>query len=209
MNLGQFIESVRLWGLEKFGRYYSKYRAIVLDSLPDSQYTGNIVVKVPRVQGGMKLVARAKAFKGGPGYGQKFFTPKPGEVVWVEFENGNPSMALWSYHTWGFGECPDELADINTCGIVTPHGHQLIIKESEEGDKISITFNEGNKIELTPETFIFTSGENKSLVNIEPLRWFIQAVAKDLIIAKSGSNVMQWMGKADGFSALEDTKTTH
>lgn len=80
------LEAIRIWGLEKLGRYYSHYRAIVLNSQPDDLNTGNILVQIPRVQGGMKIVARAKTFAGGPGFGRKYFTPQPGEIVWVEFE---------------------------------------------------------------------------------------------------------------------------
>ena len=69
------FEVLRIWGLEKLGRYYSQYRAIVVDSQPDDKNIGNIMVHIPRVQGGMKIVARSKASIGGPGYGKRFFLP--------------------------------------------------------------------------------------------------------------------------------------
>ena len=45
------LEQLRIYGMEKLGRYYSQYRAIVLDPKPDDLNTGNIKVHIPRVQG--------------------------------------------------------------------------------------------------------------------------------------------------------------
>lgn len=202
------LEVIRVWGLEKLGRYYSCYRAIVIDPHPDEDNTGNIIVQIPgRVQGGMVIKARSKQFKGGPGFGCKYFTPDKGEVVWIEFENGNPNKPLWSSHTWANGECPEDLQDNNTCGIVTPHGNKVLIKESEEGDSFSITINDGSTVLVEKDKITFNTGENQGLVNIEQLRGFIDAVSKDLLAAKSGINVATWM--ATGLPKLEDTSIVH
>ena len=200
------LEAIRIYGLEKLGRYYSKYRALVLDSQPDEEHIGNILVQVPRVQGGMKIVARAKDFSGGPGFGRKYFTPQPGEIVWVEFENGNPTKPLWSYHTWAKEECPEELHGIHTCGLVTPNGNKVVITESDDKDTLAIAIND-TTIEMSGDTITINGGKNKGLVNIEELRNFIYAVSKDLLVAKSGTNVAQWMGT--GLPKLEDTKVVH
>ena len=200
------LEAIRIYGLEKLGRYYSKYRALVLDSQPDEDGTGNILVQIPRVQGGMKIVARAKAFAGGSGFGRKYFTPQPGEIVWVEFENGNPTKPLWDYHTWAQGECPEELQGIHTCGLVTPNGNKVVITEGEDKDVLEIAINDTN-IKISGDTITINGGEKKGLVNIDVLRDFIDAVSKDLLVAKSGTNVAQWM--ASGLPQLEDTKVLH
>lgn len=200
------LEAIRIYGLEKLGRYYSKYRALVVDSQPDDKNTGNILVQIPRVQGGMKIVARAKAFAGGPGFGHKYFTPQPGEVVWVEFENGNPTKPLWDYHTWGETECPEELQDTHTCGLVTPNGNKIVITEGKDKDTLEVIIND-TSLKMTGDTISINGGNNKGLVNIEVLRDFIEAVSKDLLVAKSGTNVAQWM--ASGLPKLEDNKVTH
>lgn len=202
------LEAIRIWGLEKLGRYYSSYRALVIDSHPDDDNIGNIIVQLPgRVQGGMKIKARAKQFRGGPGFGAKYFTPQPGEVVWVEFENGNPTKPLWSYHTWAQDECPEDLKDIHTCGIVTPNGNKVLIEESEDGDSMSVTINGGSSIRVEKDKITFNKGDNKGMVNIDQLRSFIDAVSKDLLAAKSGTNVASWM--ASDLPKLEDTSITH
>lgn len=202
------LEAIRIWGLEKLGRYYSSYRALVIDSNPDDKNTGNILVQVPRVQGGIKTIARAKPFIGGPGFGAKYFTPQPGEIVWVEFENGNPTKPLWSYHTWGDNECPEELQDIHTCGIITPNGNKILIQESVNGeDSLSVSINEGSILKIDKNTVTFNDGTNKGLVNIDELRNFIDAVSQDLVVAKSGTQVAKWM--ATGLPKLEDSKIIH
>lgn len=200
------LEAIRIYGLEKLGRYYSRYRAIVLDPQPDEEHTGNILVQVPRVQGGMKIVARSKAFAGGPGFGRKYFTPQVGEIVWVEFENGNPTKPVWDYHTWANGECPEDLHGIHTCGLVTPNGNKVVITEGEDKDTLEIAINDTN-IKMSGDTITINGGENNGLVNIDVLRDFIDAVSKDLLVAKSGTNVAQWM--ASGLPKLEDTKVVH
>lgn len=200
------LEAIRIYGLEKLGRYYSRYRALVLDSQPDDKNIGNILVQVPRVQGGMKIIARTKAFAGGPGFGCKYFTPQPGEIVWVEFENGNPTKPLWDYHTWGETECPKELQDTHTCGLVTPNGNRVVITEGESKDTLEVVIND-TSIKLEGDKIVINKGDNKGLVNVEAIRGFIDAVSKDLLIAKSGTNVARWM--ATDLLKLEDTKVVH
>lgn len=201
------FEVLRVWGLEKLGRYYSQYRAIVVDSKPDDKNIGDITVHIPRVQGGMKIIARSKASVGGPGYGKRFFLPHPGEVVWVEFQNGDPCQPLWSYHTWGIDECPEELKDLNTCGIVTPNGNKILINEGDKGDSLTITINEGSTIKIEKDVVTFNDGSNHGLVNIDKLKNFIDKVSLDLVAAKSGTNVSQWMSTE--LANLEDPKIVH
>ena len=200
------LEAIRVWGLEKLGRYYSRYRAIVIDSQPDDLNTGNILVHIPRVQGGMKIVARSKSFVGGPGYGSRFFTPHAGEIVWVEFENGNPTKPLWDYHTWAENECPEELKGIKTCGLVTPNGNRVIITESEDKDSLEVVIND-TSIKMVGDTITINGGNNKGLINIDVFRDFVDAVSKDLLVAKSGTYTSKWM--ATGLPKLEDTKVLH
>lgn len=202
------LEILHTQGMEALGRYYGTYRAVVLNN-DDNTHTGKILIHIPMVQSGIKVWALPKSIGGGLGYGFKYLTPQKGEIVWVEFEYGDPARPLWSYHPWALGEMPDELKSKNVVGIVTPKGHQLIL--DEDGDTLTIKLEEGSTIKLEKDriTLRGSSGEpeNKGLVNVEPLRKFIEAVAKDLMVAGSGANVAQWM--VDGMLNLEDTKVIH
>lgn len=249
------VDSMDIWeilrreGFEKLGRWYSQYRAVVLDNLPDDKNTGNILVEVPKVQGGMKLIARAGSLQGGPGFGVKSFLPKKGEIVWVEFEYGNPTQAVWHPHTWAQDECPEELRDTaskSTCGIVTPKGHKLYLEEKEDGDALHLVFGENftleidqngltlnqgdTQVKISDDTLYISSnkevdvtvgqsninvssskitlnGGSRGLVDIRVLQQFITAVQADLVTAKSGTQVAQFI--ATQLPNLEDLKVLH
>lgn len=220
------LEAIRIWGLEKLGRYYSSYRAFVLDPKPDDLGIGNILVHVPRVQGGIKIIARAKQFYGGPGFGYKYFQPHQGEIVWVEFENGNPSKAIWSYHTWAKDECPEELRDINTAGLVTANGNKVLIEENEDGSSIKIEVNNGSSFIIKDDKVIveaekvsvdttkssdglitFNSGNLGGIVKVSVLRDLITAIQSDLALAGSGVNTATFI--TTRLADLVDIKVKH
>ena len=220
------LEAIRIWGLEKLGRYYSSYRAFVLDPKPDDKNIGNILVHIPRVQGGIKIIARAKSFYGGPGFGYKYFQPHRGEIVWIEFENGNPSKPLWSYHTWAEEECPEELRDINTAGLVTANGNKILIEETNDGSTIKVSINEGSTFMLKDNTvtieaekvsvdttkaengiILFNQGKKGGVVNISALRDLITAIQTDLAVAGSGTQVASFI--TTHLVDLVDTKVKH
>ena len=104
-------------GLEGIGRFYSKYRGIVLDN-EDPENLGRIKVVVPSVSNESVEC----------------------QTVWVEFENGDLLYPVWSYYGWGDKECPEELKDVDTCGIVTPSGLKVYLKDNE-GELIIIIAN--------------------------------------------------------------------
>lgn len=202
------LEILQTRGTEAIGRYYGTYRAIVLDN-EDGINVGKILVQIPFVQSGIEVWAYPKSIGGGLGYGFKYLMPPKGEFVWVEFEYGDPARPVWSYHPWALGEMPDELKSPNVIGLVTPKGHQIILDEENDTFFLKLEGGASLKIEKDQITLVGQDGEsqNKGLVNIEPLRGFIQAVAKDLMVLGSGVNVSQWM--AQDMLNLEDTKVIH
>lgn len=126
-------------GLEGIGRFYSKYRGIVLDN-EDPENLGRIKVVVPSVSNESVEWAYPSSIQGSPNSGMKYITPSLGQTVWVEFENGDLLYPVWSYYGWGDKECPEELKDVDTCGIVTPSGHKVYLKDNE-GELIIIIAN--------------------------------------------------------------------
>ena len=90
-------ELIQRYGLEFIGRYYSTYRAVVLDN-QDPENLGDIEVMIPSIHDGVQAWAKPKnSIGGGVNHGYKYLTPKPGDIVWVEFENGDPLRPVWSY----------------------------------------------------------------------------------------------------------------
>lgn len=165
-NLGLIIQEN---GLEYLGRYYSTYRAIVINN-NDELNMNRVHVYIPSVQNGIKIWALPKSTTiGGCFHGLKLTTPLVGEVVYIEFEGGDPLRPLWSYHGWATGETPDDLKDNNSIGLVTPEGNKIYIKDIDgelyiqTNSKINISILEGPSLKMTQKGFTFNFGDNFSL----------------------------------------------
>lgn len=165
-NLGLIIQEN---GLEYLGRYYSTYRAIVINN-NDELNMNRVHVYIPSVQNGIKIWALPKSTTiGGCFHGLKLTTPLVGEVVYIEFEGGDPLRPLWSYHGWATGETPDDLKDNNSIGLVTPEGNKIYIKDIDgelyiqTNSKVNISILEGPSLKMTQKGFTFNFGNNFSL----------------------------------------------
>ena len=165
-NLGLIIQEN---GLEYLGRYYSTYRAIVINN-NDELNMNRVHVYIPSVQNCIKIWALPKSTTiGGCFHGLKLTTPLVGEVVYIEFEGGDPLRPLWSYHGWATGETPDDLKDNNSIGLVTPEGNKIFIKDIDgelyiqTNSKVNISILEGPSLKMTQKGFTFNFGDNFSL----------------------------------------------
>lgn len=165
-NLGLIIQEN---GLEYLGRYYSTYRAIVINN-NDELNMNRVHVYIPSVQNGIKIWALPKSTTiGGCFHGLKLTTPLVGEVVYIEFEGGDPLRPLWSYHGWATGETPDDLKDNNSIGLVTPEGNKIYIKDVDGelyiqiNSKVNISILEGPSLKMTQKGFTFNFGDDFSL----------------------------------------------
>lgn len=165
-NLGLIIQEN---GLEYLGRYYSTYRAIVINN-NDELNMNRVHVYIPSVQNGIKIWALPKSTTiGGCFHGLKLTTPLVGEVVYIEFEGGDPLRPLWSYHGWATGETPNDLKDNNSIGLVTPEGNKIYIKDIDgelyiqTNSKVNISILEGPSLKMTQKGFTFNFGDDFSL----------------------------------------------
>ena len=165
-NLGLIIQEN---GLEYLGRYYSTYRASVINN-NDELNMNRVHVYIPSVQNGIKIWALPKSTTiGGCFHGLKLTTPLVGEVVYIEFEGGDPLRPLWSYHGWATGETPDDLKDNNSIGLVTPEGNKIYIKDVDgelyiqTNSKVNISILEGPSLKMTQKGFTFNFGDDFSL----------------------------------------------
>jgi len=124
-------------GLEAIGRYYSKYRAIVVNNT-DPDNMGKLAVTIPQLGMNFSVWAYPCGNEGSLKSGFKWLTPMEGSIVYIEFQMGDPLYPLWSYHGWAKGEVPDELKGLNTLGFVTPNGNKVILNDSTGEFTISI-----------------------------------------------------------------------
>lgn len=205
------LDYIQKFGLEGVGRYYSRYRAIVIKN-DDPENRQRLFVQVPSINNNVRLWALPVSQIGGVFYGAKFRTPSVGEIVWLQFEKGSMMRAYWSYTAWAAAEVPDELKPNNSIGLITPSGNKIILDD----DNGTLSIRVGKKDSEEETTIVIDNGvttvnggKNLGLVNIESLRKFMTAVQQDLIVAQSGTKVSEWMAAPDGLQALEDTNFKH
>lgn len=122
-------EIIQKYGVEHLGRFYSIYRGLVIDD-EDDYNRGRLKIHVPSIFGGITIWANPRDFGGGPQFGFKYLTPDIGEIVYIEFESGDPFRALWSYHGWANLEKPEELTN-STLGFITPKGNKVLLDDKE------------------------------------------------------------------------------
>jgi len=126
----KLLNDMSNYGLEKLGLFYSKYRGYVYDR-NDPLGLGRVKIACPEVYGDMVLDhwAWPASNYSGNGYGSQVI-PKRNDLVWIEFEKGNPRKPLWSYGYFGKGEKPDELKDVDNYWFKTPSGHLIELDDT-------------------------------------------------------------------------------
>lgn len=98
------------------GKYYGKYRGMVLNNV-DPLQQGRLQVQVPDVAG---LAPASWAMPCVPIAGIQngmFALPIIGSGVWVEFEQGNPDYPIWVGCFWGSGTEVPALARATPPGL--------------------------------------------------------------------------------------------
>lgn len=140
-------------GLEFFGRYYSSYRGFVVDN-NDPEGLNRVKVILPSIYPNDKegFWAYSKGQWGGENYGVQCL-PQIKDMVWIEFEQGNLDFAIWSHHSYGEKEKPEEFSSPSTYGFKTPKGNIVIIDDSDEG-KILVKYKSGKEYFLTQEDLV-------------------------------------------------------
>ena len=155
-------------GLEWFGRYYSIYRAEVVDN-EDPKFLGRLKVKVPQIYG--EDVPDYWAWSRGMFAGNQiglFAIPTPGDAVWVSFENGDPRFPIWEYGWYKDGDVPDDAkVDGNKPkSIILQSKTKHRIELDDKNELIRVTDSHGNIIELN-ETGISIVTEKISLGTLD------------------------------------------
>jgi len=142
MIFKKFIEGIIYQGLEVMGRYYSSYRGYVMKN-EDPEGLGRIKVKIPQITKDQTHVKWAfpKHNFSGKGYGMQVL-PVLGDIVWVEFEHGDPQFPLWFHGHFTRDEKPEEFVTSQVYGFKTPKGQIIIIDDRDDVEKIIINHGE-------------------------------------------------------------------
>lgn len=129
--LSTYLTNIFYQGMEFFGKYYANYRGYVLDN-DDPEKLNRLSVRVPQVTGNNAHTkwAYAKGNFSGDNYGVQVL-PRKGDLVWIEFEHGNPSFPLWSHAHYSKGQKPKEFDSVNVFGFKSPNGQMIILDDNE------------------------------------------------------------------------------
>jgi hypothetical protein len=128
----------------------NKHRGIVVDNIDPAQL-GRLTVDVPGVLTSPAIAMPCVPYAG-PGVGF-FALPPIGANVWVEFENDNLDLPIWSGCFWGQGDVPTgaglpEIKMIKTAGVTLTMddgpgngGFSLVVDSSLAGAPLTLSVN--------------------------------------------------------------------
>lgn len=155
MNLREVFNNIIFNGLESIGKYYSSYRGYVVDN-EDEDNLGRLQVKIPSVTHNKihPVWAYPKNQWGGKDYGMQLL-PLKGEIVWIEFEHGDPRFPIWNFAHRATGEKPIEFISSKIYGFKTPKGQLVLIDDRDGVEKIVIRSNK--HIVIEGETVVLES----------------------------------------------------
>ena len=128
-------------GLEVAGKFYSKYRAFVLENDdPLNMNRLKLLVPVMDPTMGDGIWAFSSGQWGGNGYGIQLL-PQKGDMVWVEYEMGDVEHPVWSMASYGEDELPEEFESPNNYGFKTPNGTIILINDNKDAEEILVKLN--------------------------------------------------------------------
>ena len=152
----RLIDTIRRFGLEYWGRYYSVYRGECVDIVDAN--SGKISVKVPITGLDTTILEPALPIysHAGQGYGH-FWPPKPGDFVWVFFENGDPTVPIYVGGWWAKDELPDDFKSVDDAGVpqtrgwITPGGHKILLGDKSGEEYVEVSHSGGKRVRMTAE----------------------------------------------------------
>lgn len=127
-------------------RFFGKYRGLVTDNNDDTK-RGRVKVQVPAVLNELEVWAMPCLPYTGNNVGV-YTIPEPGAGVWVEFEGGDPSYAIWTGGFWADGELPKNEQDTEATPSLRMIRSEkgLMITFDDNSDKITLSDQDGSNI---------------------------------------------------------------
>jgi uncharacterized protein involved in type VI secretion and phage assembly len=137
------------------GKYWGKCRGLVVDR-SDPEQLGRLRLKVPSIFGTADTgwASPASPYAGADiGF---FFLPQVGDMVWVEFEEGELDHPIWSGGSWARpgnqSELPAEAKPsyADQAVIKTKSGNVIVLSDAAGAERITIRAKSGCEIVIDP-----------------------------------------------------------
>jgi uncharacterized protein involved in type VI secretion and phage assembly len=132
--------------------FYGKYRGVVTDN-KDAEHRGRLEVSVPGVLGETKVWALPCVPYAGKGVGF-FALPDIGGLVWVEFEEGDPSYPIWSGALWADNDLDAADAQPDIKFFKTK---KFTLRIDDAAEEIHIESQSGSSIVITSQDITIKS----------------------------------------------------
>jgi len=158
------------------GRYFGKYRGVIAEVDTDEKKLLRIKVRVPIILGN-DLIGFAWPATGIGGSGWGFVAPPSvNDIVWIEFEEGDPQKPIWTGGVWGIrddesmvpkhiqGETDDIDTTLRSVGIIgsstfagtypnvrlfqSGSKHLLEFDDTEGEERVQLAHNNGSRFEF-------------------------------------------------------------
>jgi hypothetical protein len=180
MNFRDFVKTIVYRGLEQIGKFYSVYRGYVIDN-NDPDNMGRLKIQIPQVtrdKTHTKWVWARNNYSG-KNYGSQIL-PQIGDLVWVEFEQGNTEFPVWSHGHYGKDEKPNEFSSPNIYGFKTPNGQVFVFDDRLNEVYTKLKRCDGSEKEYNTVLAAFNHGNNGGLVNVIELTCRLNAIEEKI-----------------------------
>lgn len=144
-------------------QFFGKYRAIVTKN-NDPEKMGRIKVRCPKVLGEYESAWCTPCVPSAFNDGGLFYVPNNGEVVWVEFEEGNPSKPIWVGSWWIPNRTPLQNSNNVEEKVMFVSRNQHIIEVDDKNNTIIIKMKDGSRIKLGSGIEITTPTNTKTTI---------------------------------------------
>jgi uncharacterized protein involved in type VI secretion and phage assembly len=138
--------------------FYGKYRATVTDN-DDPDQSGRVKVKVPALFDDDETDWANPCVPYAPSSHGFFVMPEVGDMVWVEFEGGDPSRPIWTGAWWTQGNAPGLKPAQKQ--FETNGGQHILLDDTDGSMQIEIKDGNGNTVTLSSDGITLSRGSVK------------------------------------------------
>lgn len=197
------------------GKYYGKYRGFVVSNA-DPGRCGRLKVRVPSVLGDSVSSWALPCFPFGGAKSHGFFmVPEENAQVWVEFEEGDPSLPIWTGTFWQQrSDVPEEASAVSpptTRLIRTVSGHLLQFDDKQGEEKFTLEHPAGASTIIDEKGMITITDAAGSTVTLDAdnKKVTIQdANGNQIQMASSGTTITDSSGNKVGMASVGITVET-